>query len=84
MKAIIRRKIEQAVARAAAPTPAIDLDDPKLTPEQAAEKLGIARQTLVKHFGNAPGVIRITRGRRQMLRFPASVVRRLIEAHTIR
>ena len=84
MRAVIRRKLAQATARPSTPPPAVDLDEPKLTAEEAAAKLGLSASTFRELFGHAPGVIRIGRGRRQILRIPESVLRRIIEAHTVR
>jgi predicted DNA-binding transcriptional regulator AlpA len=78
MREVIRRKLAQASARPNTP-PAVDLDDPKLTAEEAAAKLGISASTMRQRFGRAPGVIRIG----GCVRWPASVVRRIIEAHTV-
>ncbi len=79
MRTVIRRKIEAASNRKS-----VDLEEPKLTAEQAAAKLGISPKTLRARFGHTPGVIRIGRGRRQLIRWPESVVRRILEANTVR
>lgn len=84
MRGVIRRKLAQAAQRTAAPPPAVDLEEPKLTADQAAAKLGLSPKTLRARFGHTPGVIRIGRGRRQLIRWPESVVRRILEANTVR
>jgi AraC-like DNA-binding protein len=84
MRSVIRRKLAQAAARATNPPPVVDLEEPKLTSQEAAARLGISPSTLLKQFGRTPGVLRIGRGRRQLIRWPEPVVRRILEAHTIR
>lgn len=84
MRSVIRRKLAQAHERAAAPPPAVDLEEPKLTVKEAAVKLGFSPSTVRERFGKTPGVIRIGRGRRQSIRFPESVLRRILEANTVR
>ena len=84
MRAVIRRKLAHASARTTNPPPTVDIDERKLTSQEAAARLGLSPSTVLKQFGRTPGVIRIGRGRRQLIRWPESVVRRILEAHTIR
>jgi hypothetical protein len=85
MRAVIRRKLTAASQRSAAlPPAAVSLEEPKLTADQAAAALGLSASTVREKYGHAPGVIRIGRGRRQLIRFPASVLRRILEANTVR
>lgn len=85
MRSVIRRKLAIAAQRPATPAATIAIvDEPKFSADQAAEKLGISPSTVLKRFGRTPGVIRIGRGRRQIIRFPESVLRRILEASTVR
>jgi AraC-like DNA-binding protein len=84
MRAVIRRKLAHASAHTTNPPPTVDIDERKLTSQEAAARLGLSPSTVLKQFGHTPGVIRIGCGRRQLIRWPESVVRRILEAHTIR
>lgn len=85
MRSVIRRKLAAAAQRPAAAAAAIaTVEEPKFNADQAAERLGISPSTVLKRFGHTPGVIRIGFGRRQIIRFPESVLRRILEANTVR
>jgi predicted DNA-binding transcriptional regulator AlpA len=84
MRAVIRRKLDKLSIFAPAPPPVVQLDERKLNADEVANALGLSPSTVLKQFGHTPGVIRIGRGRRQLIRWPESVVRRILEVHTIR
>lgn len=78
MRAIIRRKLDQARQRPQSPLPSpiqFDFDSPILTVAEVAERLRLSPTTVRERFGRAAGVIRMGRA----IRIPRAVVEREIQ-----
>ncbi len=83
MRGVIRRKLEAAREAASRPPVASAvLEERKYSPAEAAQLLGISASLMRGRYGRRPGVIRIRGRKRDIIRFPASVVAAILAENT--
>lgn len=56
--------------------------EPHYTPAELAKTWRLHPVTIRRNFQDLPGVLKVQRGRRQLLRIPASVAARWHQAHS--